>query len=223
MLNRWLPSSDATVVVRSGHAAGVRLVIQPRTEKYYWTGAYEVPLQEVLARELTPGSIFWDVGAHAGFFTLLGSRLVGDAGRVHAFEPMPDNRSRLERAIELNGARNVTVHAYALAGHSGDAVLYDRGASTMWTLAGGDGDAAGPPIACRTLDELDGVLDLPDVLKIDVEGLEVEVLRGGMSFLERHRPAVLVEIMSDDAAAETRALLPFYRFERLGPFHLLLS
>src|SRR6202165_5788560 len=82
LLNRLLPSRPPCVVVRSGPADGMRLLIYPKNEKYYWTGWHERPVQEALQRLLRPGMTFWDVGAHIGFFSCLAGRLVGTDGRV---------------------------------------------------------------------------------------------------------------------------------------------
>ena len=134
VLERVLPDHPREIVVRGGRARGVRLVAELKREKFYWTGGYESRVQDALAEELRPGGSFWDVGAHLGFFTLLASRLVGPEGKVHAFEPLPANRARLETGISLNDATNVTLHPVALAGRTGSAVLHSHGSTLMWSL-----------------------------------------------------------------------------------------
>ena len=62
-----------------------------------------------LVRELKAGDVFFDLGAYVGPYTLLASRLVGEGGRVVAFEPDPATRDLLDRNLAANGASNVTV------------------------------------------------------------------------------------------------------------------
>ena len=222
-LNRLVPSRVTEVVVRSGHARGLKLLIDPRTEKFYWTGAHEVHVQDALVRLLRPGMTFWDVGAHIGFFTLLASRLVGAAGEVHAFEPLAENRSRLEAAVRANGCENVVVHELAVAERSGEVLLYGGEASVAWSLRPDGTEQRGVTVSARTLDELARALRPPDVLKIDVEQVELDVLRGGAELLSAHRPAILLEAAEEALAEEARALVPSYALERLGPKHWLLA
>jgi len=198
-------------------------LINPRVEKYYWTGTYELGVQEQLTELLRVGCTFWDVGAHVGFFTLLASRFVGESGHVHAFEPLEANRARLQMALELNDARNVTVHDCAVAADSGERTLHSHEASTMWTLVPEMGRPDGVTVECRELDELAHDFGPPDVLKIDVEGAEVDALRGGVELFKGRRPALLVEFSDDAARAEARELLPAYTFRRLGDWQWLLS
>ena len=219
LVNRLVPPRPTWIVIRSGPARGLHLLIDPKTEKYYWTGTHEVAVQQAISSSLKPGMTFWDIGAHIGFLTLLASRCVGDPGHVHAFEPMEQNRARLLAAIPRNGCKNITVHAFALASTSGDAVLHAHESSLMWTLVRERGRPAGRAVRCRTLDELAGSLPLPDLIKIDVEGAEVEVLRGGSRLLGTERPTLIVEFSNDTLLAQAQEFLPFYTFERLAPRH----
>ena len=205
--------------VRSGPAQGIQLRIDPRREKFLWTGLHETGVQAAVQGLLRPGLTFWDVGAHVGLFTLLAARIVGERGSVHAFEPMEENRRRLEEAIVRNGFGNVTVHALALASKPGDALLHGHESSAMWSLAGED--AAGVTVRCETLDSLR--LPPPDVVKVDAERVELDVLRGGSRLLASRSPSVLVELMTDDDVKDARELLPQYTFENIDERHWLLS
>jgi FkbM family methyltransferase len=222
LVNRVVPDVPTPIVVRSGAAKGIRLLIYPRHEKYYWSGTHEEAVQQAVADILKPGATFWDIGAHIGFFSLLASRLVGDAGRVHAFEPMTENRKRLLAAVELNQGNNLTVHAVAVAGASGEAVLHAHLSTTMWTLVPKREETAGITVPCSTLDEMAQSLASPDLIKIDVEGAEVSVLRGGSEFLQRARPPLIVEFSDEITFAEARSLLPFYTFSPISATHWVL-
>ena len=217
LVNRLAPSGPTWVDVRSGPAQGISLLIDARTEKYLWTGLHEPAVQRALTELLGPGMTFWDVGAHVGFFTVIGARLVGEQGSVQAFEPVEDNRRRLEAAVERNGCANVVVHPVALSATTGEAVIHAHEASAMWSLAG---EGEGVPVQTATLDSLG--LPAPDLVKIDAEGIELDVLRGGKELLSGVRPALLVEFTTTELVEHARVLLPGYRFEHLDGNHWLL-
>jgi FkbM family methyltransferase len=219
LVNRLAPEGPTWVAVRSGPAQGISLRIDAKKEKFLWTGLHEPAVQGALSELLQPGMTFWDVGAHVGFFTILGARLVGDQGHVHAFEPVEQNRARLEAAVEKNGCGNVTVHPVALSSAQGDATLHAHESSAMWSLVGEDDE--GVLIHTETLDSLG--LPPPDLVKIDAEGVELDVLRGGRELLSEVEPALLVEFTTGALVEEARGLLPGYRFEHLDGNHWLLK
>jgi FkbM family methyltransferase len=223
LVNRLVPSNATSITVRSGPAKGVRLLIDPSSEKYYWTGTYERGVQNALVELLRPGQTFWDVGAHIGFFSLLASRLVGEIGRVEAFEPLPLNQARLESALELNDAHNVRVHHCALAGARGRRKLHGHEASSMWTLLPElPDDGMSLEVECRTADDLVCDLGAPDVMKIDVEGAEVDALRGASELLTSHQPRLIVEFSDSTAVRKARLRLSTWTFERLGEHQWLV-
>jgi FkbM family methyltransferase len=222
IMSRAASADHVVAVVRAGHGRGIRLPLDPTQEKYYWAGQHDVPVQDTLVRVLKPGTAFWDIGAHIGFFTILASRVVGSGGRVHAFEPMPLNRRRLNTTIQLNGATNVTVHAVAVGRSDGSAVLHGHQASAMWTLVAERGEKNGIDVACRTIDTISSEIGDPSVIKIDVEGAELDVLRGGLGTISRSSPILVVEFAVPEYVAPARTLLPSYRFEQLSDFDWLL-
>jgi FkbM family methyltransferase len=222
LVRRLVPARPTWAVVRSGAARGLYLLVDPRDEKYYWSGTHEVPVQQALAGLLRPGMTFWDVGAHIGFFSMFASRVLGPSGRVHAFEPMEGNRGRLAAGVEMNRLTNLAVHGFALAASPGRAVLRANPSSLMWTLVPERGGPEGVSVPCRTLDDCTAAFGPPDVIKIDVEGAEVDVLRGGWHLLSTLRRPLLVEFSDDVLLDEARSLLPFYGFRRLARSHFLL-
>jgi FkbM family methyltransferase len=223
LLNRLLPRAVSPVRVRSGPASGLVVYIEPRQEKFYWAGTHEREAQDQLVRRLAAGAVFWDVGAHCGFFSLLASRLVGDSGQVVAFEPMPENNARLRRGVAANRSANVEVVDHAVAESADKRSLAAHTQSTMWALVPGR-EAEGVPVECTTLDdELDRRGTPPDLVKIDVEGAELDVLRGARTLLETARPTLLVEFHGDELIEEARELLPGYELRFLGEKQWLLE
>jgi FkbM family methyltransferase len=158
-------------------------------------GAYERQKTALIRRLVREGMTFVDVGANKGDFTLLAARLVGSSGQVISIEPAPENYSYLCRSIELNGYRNVRTFALALSDSEGSAKLRLAPTSGGHTLAPeqkiGDNTVA---VETATLDSLLARcgIDKVDVIKIDVQGWELQVLRGADRTLRSNGAAVLL-------------------------------
>ncbi len=151
-------------------------------------GTYEPAKHAMIRRHLRPGMTFIDVGANRGYFTLQAAQLVGSAGRVIAVEPAPENYSYLQRSIELNGYRHTRALPIALSDHDGSASLQILGRSTEHTLAPLKPQYKDLPKVTVQIQTLDSVvaeqqLKAVDMLKIDVQELEIEVLRGAKQTL----------------------------------------
>ena len=150
-----------------------------------------------LERLLSPGDIFVDVGANMGIYTLVASRLVGEAGKVIAFEPSAQSFPLLRQNIALNGLTNVLAFPTALSHETGRARLY-HGPDPVCNSLGKDPSWGGDAEEVAT-DALDNALrkisiDRVDVIKMDVEGAEEWVLRGALKVLTSMRPIVIFEI-----------------------------
>lgn len=159
-------------------------------------GDYEIMTANLIEAILRPGDTFFDVGANIGFFSLLAARCVGAHGCVRAFEPLPDVRERLLRNIAMNGFTNVHVGEEALCNTTGTAHFHrgpkgNHGMSSLRCMAG-----SVQSIEVRT-DRLDTIIE-PEgrvrLAKIDVEGAEMEVLRGMRRCIEHQRPDIIVEV-----------------------------
>lgn len=168
-------------------------------ERIAWTGSYEAELQHHIRRTIAPGAIVLDVGANIGAVTLGLARQVGDTGHVHAFEPAPPNRRRLEANLALNPAlaKRITLHPLGLGDRAATLHWHEEPGNpgNGWLRASG---AGGIPVAVRALDEVTHELGLPrlDFIKIDVEGMEDAVLRGAAGTLRRWKPALYFETLA---------------------------
>lgn len=224
IINRLVPSGARILTVRSGCGAGLRLMIEPASEKYYWSGAHEPHVQEALVETLRRGDNYWDVGAHIGFMALLAARAVGQSGSVVAFEPLPATLDRLKASIAATGSTNVTVEPVALTSRTGEQTLHSGPVSTMWTLAADRGGVNSAIVMCSTLDAAAEARPAPDMIKIDAEGAEVDVLRGGLRLIGERRPVLLVEFSTPGLLEEGRRLLgDRYGWRHLGANHWLLE
>ena len=161
---------------------------------------YDTRASVFVREHLKPGQCFVDVGAHFGYFTLLASRIVGDAGKVIAVEPTPSSYALLVANIERNNLANVCALPFAADEKAGTLSLTDFGPiySTLNTSDDVRGDVPEhierkhfDARAVRLDDEIGA--QVVHMVKIDVEGHEIEALRGMQQALTRDRPIVLIE------------------------------
>jgi FkbM family methyltransferase len=168
-------------------------------------GTLEPPVQEALRRLLAPSHVFYDVGANIGFFTILGARLVGPGGRVVAFEPVPSCARAVTRNIELNGFDHAEIREEAVGAAGGRARLLVVGEAS-WSHLESTGRHADVrdeiEVTVVSIDELvaNGTIPAPDVVKIDIEGAELQAIEGMRGVLERHRPAIVCELHDTNEA-----------------------
>jgi FkbM family methyltransferase len=176
----------------------------------YWLGIYELPLQKAIARELKRGEVFYDIGANAGFFTVLAAKLVGSEGRVFAFEPLPENAQCVEEQIEINALTQCCVIAKAVTRRSGRIPFVRHENSSMAHVEVEVGVRnQRMSVGAVTLDDFIAEGNpLPHLVKIDVEGHETEVLAGASRLLNSASPPkFLIELHGAEVAAHINALL----------------
>lgn len=151
-------------------------------------------------RFLQPGMTVIDAGAHHGLYTVLASRKVGRSGRVLAFEPSARERVRLQKNLRLNRCRNVTLFPVALGSVEGTADLFvvDGSADFCNSLRppAVQADTQTVRVQVSSLDCLlaNIAVSRVDFLKLDIEGGELEALRGATHLLATHRPVLMVEV-----------------------------
>lgn len=155
-----------------------------------------------LALVLRQGDVFLDVGANIGVVTQAASWLVGKEGKVFSFEPSPSVASYLRNRVALLKLTNVTINQFALGSHEGTAILYEYelyhgGQSSLQPVTTNVPEVSRTEVPVRTLDDYARQVGLGPIrlIKIDVEGSEIDVLAGGKMVLNQHpRPILFVEV-----------------------------
>lgn len=187
-------------VVRGGPCAGAAFNTFGESPGYL-LGTKELDVQEAFVAAIPRGAVVWDVGAALGFFSVLGARATGPDGVVVAFEPLPDNQEAARHNAGLNGLTGVRVLPLALGDREGEARFRLGRARTQGRLATLEGTPASVgsgeiTVAVRVADDLvaAGTVPPPAVIKLDIEGAEVEMLRGARRVLADHRPTILAEM-----------------------------
>ena len=193
---------------------------------YFYSSPYETAVTDAIVSALKPGDVFLDVGANIGYFSTLGARLVGPAGRVIAFEPHEGARAALGAMVARNHVAGVVeIVPVALAEREADFTLYVNDEFTSYStlepqLSPMRGVASFRPAAVVHAATMDGWLAArPELagrvrcIKIDVEGAEARVIAGMPQTLRALGVTIICEttIGSDADVALYRA-----KFQRHG-------
>lgn len=190
------------------HWTGDRIQVRLYEDKGYWFHGRRREFDEMstLARLLHRGDTVIEVGGHIGYLSLYFSHLVGSDGSVVVFEPSDANRRLLQ--LNVASARNVRISQLAVSNRSGESVFYvdnltGQNNSLVRAFEGLAANVSNAPgvevvttevtVKTSTLDqELNSIHG--HLLKIDVEGHELEVLEGGVNWLARTKPFIMLEV-----------------------------
>ncbi len=198
----------SVITIAHGHLAGWRWKRYHRYVNGYWLGHYELPIQAALARELSPGQTFFDLGANAGFFTLLAAKCVGAKGQCVAFDPSPENAISITAQIELNHLTQCRVVQECVHAQEGEASFsFETAGSPMGHLGAKREGESSIQVKQTTLDAAYRVYGAPNFIKMDIEGAEVAALEGARELLQTCHPAWLIELHGAECAEGVRRIL----------------
>lgn len=194
--------SDMTVIVPSGYG------------EVYLYGATvdadaEVRLNKFLLRELKEGMTFFDVGSCLGYYSLLAAKLVGPKGAVHAFEPNPTLISILRG--NLGGRPNVQVVNKAVSGATGSVEFHVAPLPFIGTSSIRAGwQTRKTELVTAEATSLDDYCRAsgahPDIIKLDVEGVEDEVIKGAAGLLRERAPVLVLEVFAPPIESDRNSL-----------------
>lgn len=193
----------------------------------YCTGFYmiEVVHSKYFRRSIQDGFIFIDVGANKGYYTLQAANRVGLQGQVHAFEPVTNTFSHLQTNVALNDFTNVISNQTIVHDHSGELEIFiaeenNTGESSIQKPANFSGRSE--IIPCITLDEyiIENNINKVDLIKIDVEGSELSVLKGMQNILKREKEGLqlLIEVNESHLLSNGTCSCEIYEYLRLFGF-----
>jgi FkbM family methyltransferase len=213
---------------------GIKLYLDPKdqvmTPTFLVVGGWELEETAWFLRTVKPGNTVVDAGANTGYYTVIGSRLVGDKGKIYAFEPDPTNFALLQKNVKLNGCTNVVLEQKALSNRKGTIKLFiaveNKGDHRIYQPEGESRQSI--DVEAVRLDEYfkeqkRGI----DVLKMDVQGAEGMILEGMAGLLEGRTdgPTIFMEFwpnalagMGTDAGALLKKLQTYdYKFYEFRP------
>lgn len=184
-LHSFLKISDDEIEVQ-----GSKMFLDPAdTLTVFRKGIYEPATTKIFKKEIKKGDVALDIGAHIGYYTLLFAKLVGEKGKVYAFEPDSVNFDLLKKNVEINNYKNVILEKKAVSDKSGKSKLYlsekDTSVHSIYDI---HGNHKFTKVEFVRLDDYfknyNGKIDW---IKIDIEGAELSALHGMTSLLEKNK------------------------------------
>jgi FkbM family methyltransferase len=206
-----IPEPEGELIVRTVY--GYSLHVNPRIDKgverdLYYYGTYERGILEFMDAFLKNGDMFIDIGANIGLMSIHASYAVGKEGKVYSFEANPETAVILNKNLSLNGISNVDVQQYALGASRSTGRIYSN-----WHINRGGASLIQPSVDSNSFeieinrfDEVMRTKSIPSIklVKIDVEGFELEVLKGFGEILTRdNAPALIVECSDRGSSSVT--------------------
>lgn len=175
-------------------------------------GMFEPSLTEAFVRLIKPGQTVVDIGMHLGYYTTLFALLVGERGKVHAFEPTPSTREIAER--NTSRFSHVHVHPFAVWSSSQTIPFQDFGprwmafnSLTEFRMDGVPAESKTIQVQTTTLDEFRrSEVGSVALIKIDAESAEREILSGARELIAADHPVISVEV-GDHGDSRTSRLL----------------
>ncbi len=158
-------------------------------------GVYEEFETSIVKKEVNRGDVVIDIGANIGYYTLIFAKLVGEKGKVFAFEPDPTNFQLLKKNVEINGFHNVILEQKALSDNSGKMMLSlnDKNTAGHYLNFENQDTTNSVEVDILSLDEyfLNKNIDI-NFIKMDVEGAESNVIKGMPNILKNSKDLKMI-------------------------------
>ena len=223
-LAKWLNIADKTYTKKL--PGNFYMLLNPTEhiqQQLFWYGYYEKELADLIGKMLKPGDVFLDIGANIGYFSLLAASK-DPTCKVIAFEPAKDIFGKLKENITINHFKNIITVNTAVGEKSEEKVLFlsrsdNLGMSSFRQPENFSGETE--KVKVVSIDDWIKIAGLHkiDLIKIDVEGSEMTVLKGMMEVLGRCKPSLVMEInpetlaMFDLKAADIINVMAELKFE----------
>jgi len=170
----------------------------------------EEPEMSLLKSLVKSGDHVLDIGANFGAYTKVLSEIVGSKGSVRSFEPIPEMNAYLTSHLDKTGLENVKLESLAVTSFTGKSFFHipkfsHKGENFYEAHLSDKGELE---VSTIKLDDLNFSSKIAFV-KCDVEGAELEVLRGGAKFLEEHKPILMLEINDSHQSENGKAIIQF--------------
>jgi FkbM family methyltransferase len=194
-------------------------------------GYFEADVCLYMLNVLKPGMTFIDIGAHFGFFTLLGSYLVGEEGRVLSLEPMPETYYQLKRnTTAVSNNLNIKIYNYAAYSENKKIRFYDYGllgsaynsVFKAREIEGISNSRHEIMVEARKVDDIlsnEKIKEI-DLIKIDAESSEMHVLRGVEKTLRKYRPKIIMEVgdLLIEGVPESKEIISWLQDLQYSPY-----
>ncbi|MDH5716436.1 MAG: FkbM family methyltransferase [Spirochaetia bacterium] len=200
------PNKNKPIVTKLKN--GFQIQVYPRDilgKALYVLGYFEPDITNFCNTFLKPGMVFFDIGSNIGYYSLLASKKVGEKGKVYSFEPNNQIIVELKKNISLNSIKNIKVNQLALSEKKGKAKLsqYEKGEEVYSSLSNtaypGKKITGYEKVNIDTVDNFikKNNINKVDLIKIDVEGAELLVLKGSKKLLSDKKASAIIFEMQD--------------------------
>ncbi|PIQ99565.1 MAG: hypothetical protein COV66_10435 [Nitrospinae bacterium CG11_big_fil_rev_8_21_14_0_20_45_15] len=214
LTRRMVLPDDSFVTFTTKHKFKLKVCLKnPEHQHYYFYGSHDERYEiNNISRLLRPGDVCWDIGGNIGFYTCFFAQSVGPLGKVVSFEPSSFTMKFLRENIELNHFDNVELVQKGLGEKKGIAELYfqnmeiGQGTASLLKIDGYD------KVEKIETDKMDNFLEIlppPVFMKIDVEGLQFDVIKGGEALIQKHLPLIMIEL-KDSSESMVRGVDEFF-------------
>ena len=196
---------DLSLPVLQGPGRGLKWIVGSYSHGC-WLGSYEYEKQELLKEGLVQsGDVVYDIGAHVGYFTIIFSKLVGSHGQVYAFEPFDENIDFINKHIAINSLANVTPVKVGI-GPKTEMAYFSDGAFTATGFRVSEGDMQ---FQVYNMEEYinKNNIRLPNLIKMDIEGEEINVIPSILNFAYDHKVKLLISTHSNEITASIASML----------------
>lgn len=191
------------------HIGGEEIRFPPKWSRYY-EAEYEPETFDFFHEHLKPGDTVLDIGGHIGLFAITTAKLVGPTGKVFTFEPTPFTRNVLQEVVDLNECSDIVeVRGEAVSSKRGETVFFDTGeeVSNANSLVRSELSKREIPITLISVDEFVRERNIQiDCIKIDVEGAELDVMRGSRETFTKQRPVARLGLHPEFVAKNGQSL-----------------
>lgn len=196
-IGRVFCKKQKTIIRTANHA---QLAVDPSNLDIYATillkhGTWEPHILSACKAVCRPGDVFFDIGANAGYFSIEMGALFNDTLNIYAFEPQPSLAHAVAVSAQLNNFTKMAVYQIMFGKMEGNAELFIPSHSIHASVVSREPRARRMTCPMTTLDRLieSGDIPPPSVMKIDVEGGEMDVFHGAESMLQAHAPYIIFE------------------------------
>lgn len=215
---KFLKSGDEAIVKEYEQGVKLKLYKDAGLSETLYCYDFEVDEVGFIYRFLKKGDVFFDVGANVGIFTVHGAKIVGESGHVHSFEPAKITYDRLVENVLLNNQKNVKSNYVAISDRVGFQEFYisEEGNDAFNSIvkpAKGDQFKIEkvPVITINDYVKQNELIGKIALMKIDVEGWEIPLLRGGEEILSREdAPVLIVEFTESNAISAGHSCAELY-------------
>lgn len=203
------------IKIKAGPLAGKKWIISSGAK--YILGTQEVYKTDAFVSHFREGDILFDIGAHVGYFSAIAASINGGSGEIFAFEPRPMNIKFFRKHMKANNFSHVMLFEAAV-GDCEKEVGFDPGRGSATGHVCTDGKMKVKQVWIDKMIK-DGLIPTPDFVKIDVEGAEIDVLRGLADVITQRHPKILIATHNHECHSFVLEFLENhnYKLEVLNP------